>query len=243
MKRTAGLILLLLNGCAGEVGTSGGDASRPGDMRVANDSASPGDMAAPSDLAVPADLTMLPDLLPPPPPDLSGPPAGFDINTMQILNSPSDVASWPETAKITKLDFGNGIFVDFTKRASMCNPDGPAGVWPSNPSNGPGADLEYTIWLIEQINGTWYASGGIEYWCDDHYVLRNGGYPSGFGMNWFYDPNRWGPMANRQPAVGEVVGFMLTQGDARNDGLSILHERSNVVFVPFPDDNGIVYNY
>jgi hypothetical protein len=168
--------------------------------------------------------------------------AAFDLSQAQIFNSPADIASWPETAKITKLDFGDGIFVDFTKRASTCNPAGPAGVWP-DVTFGDGGSLEYTIWMVEQIDGKWYASGGIEYWCDDHYVLRNGGMPSGFGHNWFYDPGRWQVMANRQPAVGEWVGFFVSAGDARNNGATVIKERSNVVFVPFPSDTPSVLNF
>ena len=173
------------------------------------------------------------------------PAAAFDFNTTVIENSPSDIAAWPETAKITKLDFSSGgVFIDFTKRATSCGPaGGPAGVWPEVPFGDGSGNIEYTLWMVENINGTWYASGGIEYWCDDHYVLRNGGPPSGFGMNWFYAPDRWGPLANHQPMVGEQVGFLVSAGDARNNGQTLIKERSNVVFVPFPADTGATFNY
>src|SRR5580700_4990726 len=45
-------------------------------------------------------------------------------------------------------------------------------------------------------------------------------------------------MAGHQPTVGEQVGFLVTAGDARNNGPTILKERSNVVVVPFPSASG-----
>lgn len=157
----------------------------------------------------------------------------LDLGTVTILNSPN-VASWPATAKLTLLDLqSNGAHVEFTRG------DG-ADRWPDYWPPGWTGPLQYTLWIFENLNGQWYASGGIEFWygCD-----RNGGPPSGLGTNWFYDPNRWGPLANRQPAVGEQVGFMISAGDARNNGGTLIQERSNIVLVPFPDDTGATFNY
>jgi hypothetical protein len=50
-------------------------------------------------------------------------------------------------------------------------------------------------------------------------------------------------MAGHQPAPGEQVGFLVTAGDARNNGASVVHERSNVVVLPFPDDSGASYTF
>ncbi len=176
------------------------------------------------------------------PPDLTTP---FSLGDVQIINAPADVATWPITTQITQLDLqASGAKITFSKKGSTCDPNGMTtspGSWPDVPYGNEGGLIEYTLWLIERINGTWYASGGIEYWCGwDRYP----GLPSGFGTGWFYDPGRWGVMANRTPAVGEIVGFMVTQGDARNNGYSSLKERSNVVFVPFPSDAaGGIYNF
>ena len=157
----------------------------------------------------------------------------FDLSQVTILNSP-DVSTWPTTAKITTLDLqANGARIDFTKR------DGD-GSWPDVPFGAPGDSLEYTLWIVLDIGGHWYASGCIEYWRG---LDRNGGPPSGYAENWYYDSIRWGPMVGYQPAVGEQVGFMVTAGDARNNGNAIAQERSNVVFVPFPDDAGAVFTF
>jgi hypothetical protein len=45
-------------------------------------------------------------------------------------------------------------------------------------------------------------------------------------------------MAGHQPAPGEQVGFLVTSGDARNNGPSSVKQRSNVVIVSFPSNSG-----
>jgi hypothetical protein len=164
-----------------------------------------------------------------PVPSPGGPSAGDGLNLglAIIQNSPRDVASWPATATITSLDLGtSGAHIEFTKK------DGP-GSWPDVPF-GTG-NLEYTLWIVLNIRGQLYASGCIQFWRG---LDRNGGAPSQYGQNWYYDPARWGPMAGYQPANGEAVGFLVTAGDARNGGLSVVKERSNVVVVPFPSGGG-----
>ncbi len=173
------------------------------------------------------------------PPDAGPPdvPTDFDLASATVLNSPSDVATWAETARITALDLGaDGVYIDFTRR------DGP-GSWPDVPFITPGEDLQYTLWIVLYVDGRWYTSGCIQYWRG---LDRNGGPPSGYAMNWYYDPGRWRPMTGHQPAVGERVGFFVTAGNARNvtdHSGSRVFERSNVVFVPFPSDMGAVFRY
>jgi len=50
-------------------------------------------------------------------------------------------------------------------------------------------------------------------------------------------------MSGHQPAPGEQVGFFVTAGDARNNGRAIVHERSNVVVVPFPGGGGGTFGF
>ena len=167
----------------------------------------------------------------------AGPRPTIDLARASVLNSPADVASWPETARINTLDLNlDGVYIDFTKR------DG-AGSWPDVPFGAPGDSLEYTLWIVLNIDGQWVTSGCIQYWRG---LMRNGGPPSGYAMNWYYDASRWGRMTGHQPAVGEWVGFFVTAGDARNvtdhSGSSVF-ERSNVVVVPFPADPGAVFSF
>jgi len=156
------------------------------------------------------------------------------LGSASVLNSPGDIASWPATATITLLDLqATGVHIDFTKK------DGPDS-WPDVPFGAPGDSLEYTLWILIDIDGAWYASGCIEYWRG---LYENGGPPSQYAMNWYYDPIRWGDMVGHQPAVGEWVGFFVSAGDARNNGNSIVQERSNVVVVPFPADTGATFTF
>lgn len=160
----------------------------------------------------------------------------FHFAEAVIENSPADVASYAVTTSITRLDITrDGFAVDFTKK------DGP-GRWPDITTPGWDGPLQYTLWMVEAIGGKWYASGPIEYW---HGLERSGGGPSQVYENWFYDPRRWGPMGCHQPKVGERVGFLVTHGDARNDGngSSPLRERSNIVWIEYPGADGGAYGF
>ncbi|HZU98031.1 MAG TPA: NBR1-Ig-like domain-containing protein, partial [Planctomycetota bacterium] len=162
------------------------------------------------------------------------PPDAVDLSQCTIENSPQDIASWPVTAKVTSLDINaNGFDLEFTKK------DGP-GSWPDYTPPGWSGPIEYTLWSVEKINGKWYASGCIQIWRGEN---RSGGPPSGFAADWYYDASRWGPLAGYQPAVGEQVGFFVSAGNARNNGDTLVKERSNVVLIPFPSDAGATFTY
>jgi hypothetical protein len=155
---------------------------------------------------------------------------GIDLSTVQIHNS-HDVRNWPATATISKLEFRpTGVHVEHTKN------QGP-GCWPNFRPAGWDGDLQYTLWIFLQISGGWHGSGCIQFWqsCD-----QNGGPPEEFAKNWYYAADRWAPMTGHQPALGELVGFMVTAGDARNSGAQSLQERSNLITMPFPA-SGVVY--
>jgi hypothetical protein len=178
---------------------------------------------APPPPPAPAPAPPAPTPVPPSPPASND---AIDLHSATIMNSPVDVADWPATARITTLDLGqNGAFIDFTQKNN----------WPDVPFLVPGENLQYTLWIVLNINGHWYASGCIEYWRG---LDRNGGPPSQYAQNWYYDVIRWGPMVGHQPAPGEQVGFLVTAGDARNNGNTVVRERSNVVMVPFPSGGG-----
>jgi hypothetical protein len=172
---------------------------------------------------------------PPPPPPVPTSNDGIDLHGVTVTAaSPADVANWPVTTLITTLDLrGDGAFVDFSKK------DGP-GRWPDVMPPGWDGPIQYTLWLVENINGRWYTSGGVEYW---YGLSRQGGPPSQYGRNWYYSSDVWGPLANHQPAIGEQVGFFVTAGDARAKDVTIVRERSNVVVVPFPSDAGSVFQF
>lgn len=151
----------------------------------------------------------------------------IDLGGVVIHNSP-DVRGWPQTATITRLQFRpTGVHVEHTKNQGD-------GAWPNFRPAGWDGDLQYTLWIFLWIAGAWHGSGCIQFWqsCD-----QNGGPPEEFAKNWYYAADRWAPMTGHQPALGELVGFMVTAGDARNDGAQSVQERSDVVCLPFPASN------
>jgi hypothetical protein len=168
-----------------------------------------------------------------------GPVAGDDINMSQaaIMNSPPDLAQWAVTTSITRLELRpSGVHVEFSKR------DGP-GRWPDVFPPGWDEPLQYTLGMCMNIGGRWYCSAVIQFWAG---LDAAGGGPDGYAHNWFYDPIRWGPMSGHQPAVGEMIGFFVCQGDCRNNtkgSSSPLRERSNVVLVPMPSGGGAAYKF
>jgi hypothetical protein len=163
---------------------------------------------------------------PGPSPTGPAPNDGINLNSVIIHNSPSDVARWPVTTTLSRLDLmPSGAHVVFDKQSS----------WPEVVPPGWSGGLQYTLWIVLNINGQWHASGCIEYWRG---LYENGGPVSQYAINWYFDPIRWAPMTGHQPAPGEQVGFLVTSGDARNNGPSSVRERSNVVVVTFPDAGG-----
>jgi hypothetical protein len=153
-----------------------------------------------------------------------GPNDALDLSQAAVYNSPADIARWPITATITRLDMSPsaGLSFDFTTKNS----------WPDYTPPGWDSPLQYTVWAVVKVNGRWYTSGFIEMWRG----RASTGAPilSDFARNWAYDA-RWGPMMGHQPQVGEQMGFFLSAGDARGvGGVTSLRERSNVIVVSLP---------
>ncbi len=141
-----------------------------------------------------------------------------------ILNSP-DVRSWPVTAAITRVGCAlDGVSFAHTKQ------DGPD-AWPEITPAGFKEPIQFCVWAFFNIGGRWYASAGLEFWK---------GRPNSadalnrIGADWFYDRARWGPLSDFVPQPGEVVGFMVTSGTARNMQQVGLRERSNIVAFDVP---------
>src|SRR6185436_650752 len=92
------------------------------------------------------------------PPACPGGPKEIDLHGVTLYANPPDLADWPMTTTLTEVDFNNdGVFVDFSKK------DGP-NRWPDVVPPGWMGPLEYTLGMVECINGQWYGSAVIEYW-------------------------------------------------------------------------------
>lgn len=160
--------------------------------------------------------------VPPPVPEPVPMPVPFDFSATLVLDSPVDLASWAETATITRVEFSSGRFVvDFDRRTG-------SGKWPEAKKAGD-PDTQYTLGLCCQIGPRWYASGVVQFW--DNRELEAGGGVDEIGATWFYD-GRWGSLEGHQPARGELVGVFVGQGNLRGGrGATPLHERSRVLLV------------
>jgi hypothetical protein len=163
----------------------------------------------------------------------------FDLSQAVILNSPQDLARWPEAAKITRIDIDPFAFrVDFDKR------QGP-GKWPETVPPGWKGGLQYTLGMCVNPTGNqWYCSAVVQFW--DGRALTDSTPPSYVGRNWFYD-GRWAPILGYQPSDGETVGLFVGSGNLRDgNNLNLANcprvcERSNVAMITWT--NGGVANY
>jgi hypothetical protein len=168
---------------------------------------------------------------PPPAPALSG---GDQIDMHAVIvrgGCCSDVANWPVTTQIRVIDANSGgWFVDFSAKNS----------WPEVVPPGWDGGIQYTLWIVERINGQWVTAGGVEYWKS---LARQGGPPSRLAGNWYYSPQVWSELASHQPAPGEQVGMFVTAGDQRAKDVRAVTERSNVVLIGFPSDGGGYYPF
>jgi hypothetical protein len=148
----------------------------------------------------------------------------FDPRRAIFVDNPPDIGSWPETAKITYIEFRpDALIVDFDKR------DGPDR-WP-DAGFGAGS-IEYTLGLCGNFGGQWYCSAPIQFWHGRD--LEAAAAPSTIHVTWYYD-NRWGILKGWQPADGEQVAIWVGQGNLRDSG-NTYRERSNFAVVQW--DNG-----
>ncbi len=170
-------------------------------------------------------------------------PTTLDLHQATIYDNPTSLADWPETTAITALAFqyqgGDGVHLEFSKK------DGPES-WPDVTPPGWDGPLEYTLGMAEFIDGQWYASAAIQFWRGLEASGGNVALDQQIAVNWYYD-GRWGELAGRQPATGEIIGLFVVAGNVRgvtDDGSqSPVHERSNVVLVPMPDVEGAIYTF
>lgn len=167
------------------------------------------------------------------------PVTAIDLHDAILHDNPANVADWPITTTITRLEFREGgAYVEFSKK------DGD-GRWPDIVPPGWEGPLQYTLGLVERIDGQWHGSAAMQYWYGLDVQGGNVAVDDQIAVNWYYD-GRWGEMAGYQPALGETVGVFIVAGNTRGvlDGSqSPVQERSDVVVVPFPGPEGAVHDF
>ncbi len=147
-----------------------------------------------------------------------------------VINGGSpDVSGWAKTTHLDSINIGTVTPV-FGKQADP-------GSWPDIIPPGFSGPLQYTLWLFENHNNQWYASGIIQFWRGRTVGGASIACNNELAKNWTYDA-RWGPMAGYQPLPGETIGFMVTAGNQRGDDFHAVAERSNIVFVKMPTCGG-----
>lgn len=153
----------------------------------------------------------------------------FPVSECVIYSSP-DVRHWPATVRITGITLGPG-----TDNGGLSFQAVGLNRWPNyEPPGwaGGGEGLLYTVWGARRINGVWACAGVIQMWRSR--VWTGAPFPSDYG-SWFYDANRWGPLASTPLRVGEQFCTFLTAGNARKGSalpepdVTSVRERSNSV--------------
>jgi hypothetical protein len=161
----------------------------------------------------------------------------FNFAGARMWETPPDLAFWPETARITSVEFtGASMRVDFDRRDP---PDGNR--WPDQVPPGWDGPIQYSLGMCRNLEGNWHCASIVDFWYGRS--LDDTAPPSRFWREWWYDAGRWGPLALHRPEEGETVGVFVTAGQTRGRSYTRatcpqMCERSNVAFVPFTTGYG-----
>jgi len=160
-------------------------------------------------------------------------PLAAEINpaTVRVVASPPEVLSFPATATLQSVGLKDGVL--YLRSTGTEN-------WPGK-DIGNGTLQNATLWFFAKIDGQWVATGMER--------LRpgqaNGTKPASNPSDWVgqllsdpNNPNRWGPLQNYDPYVGEIVGFMIAAGSSRADNWYPVRERTQILEVVWPQNPG-----
>jgi len=152
------------------------------------------------------------------------------LSNVQIIpnGQPADVLSFTPTSKITELEFRSGsLHLRHTKEAA----------WPFVMLDT--AQQQATFWVLAQINGQWVAAG-MERLRPNQQDKPEGDNPRGF-IAGFVEGRNFGPFNGHSFRDGDLMGFMVVQGDTRLNANAPLRERSLVVAMAFPPSGQILW--
>lgn len=117
--------------------------------------------------------------------------------------------------------------------------------WPDYTIPGWSGPLQYTVWAVVNVNGTWATSGIVQMWKGrgSTGAYETGSFVSDFPKNWAYD-TRWGLLEGYRPHPNELIGFFVSAGNARGDtNVTSVRERSNVVLINLPSSDVGVFRF
>lgn len=151
----------------------------------------------------------------------------FDPRKARFHHNLQDIGTWPQTAKITSVQFTrSGMLVEFDRRTG-----------PNRWAEVAAADfgpLQYTLGLCYKIGGQWHCSASIQFW--DGRDLSESGPWEDIPDNWYYDPARWGPMSGYRPKRGELVMVWAGQGNLRGTTGATQVQRTNFAPVKWGEE-------
>jgi hypothetical protein len=166
----------------------------------------------------------------------------LDLQAAMMVQSP-DVAAWAPTLRIVRVSCtpAGGFVVEFDR------PVPEAWKWPSNPAV-PSENYQWTFWWFKQIGSLWFGAGLVQMWQGREQGTRAlpplfadvDGAP-GWTRLWG-EGEKWPALAGHPPRPGEVLGIMVSAGNARQTpGITSVAERSNIVpWTVRADDRGDV---
>ena len=152
------------------------------------------------------------------------------LSNVQIISNgqPADVLSFTPTSKITELEFRSGsLHLRHSKETA----------WPFVMLDT--AQQQATFWVLAQINGQWVAAG-LERLRPNQQDKPEGDNPRGF-IAGFVEGRNFGPFNGHNFRDGDLMGFMVVQGDTRLNANAPLRERSLVVEMAFPPSGEILW--
>jgi hypothetical protein len=155
------------------------------------------------------------------------------IADMRVVGGSPDVRGWPVTAAITSIEFTpSNFYVHFTRESGATR-------WPDVVPPGWDGSIEFTLWTVVNVGGTWYTTGCVEFWSGREWDGVGGPYANA-AKDWYFQAAQIG---GHQPTTGELVGFFVTAGDQRVKDVHLIAERSNIVAVNVPPNQSGKFDF
>lgn len=165
-----------------------------------------------------------------------------DLHTVAIHDSPADIADWPTTVHIDRLTMATPAGLSFDTSGVPASWDYHVPGWGTGTGCPADGCVLYTVWAVVNVKGAIHAAGFIQMWAGRPAT----GAPilTDFHKNWAYACDRWAGLCEYLPQPGDLMGFFITAGNARDTTtVTSRRERSNVVVVRLPANDTGVFDF